>query len=47
MGFPTLAAEGSLFFSADADAPWSAQTRWLQIRDSEGNQVLLESLKEG
>lgn len=29
------------------DAPWGAPTRWLMIRDSEGNQVLLESLKEG
>ena len=29
------------------DAPWQPGVRWLMIRDSEGNLVLLESLKEG
>lgn len=29
------------------DAPWAQGVRWLMIRDSEGNLVLLESMKEG
>ncbi len=28
------------------DAPWGAPTRWLMIKDSEGNLVLLESMKD-
>jgi catechol 2,3-dioxygenase-like lactoylglutathione lyase family enzyme len=28
------------------DAPWNAASRWLMIRDSEDNKILIESAKE-
>ena len=37
--------EGVEITGGPDDAPWSPGTRWLMIRDSEGNLVLLESEK--
>lgn len=42
----TLITAGVTVQSGPDDAPWGAPTRWLLIRDSEGNLVFLESLKE-
>lgn len=42
-----LNANGVEITGGPDDAPWQAGVRWLMIRDSEGNLVLLESLKEG
>lgn len=42
-----LRAAGVTITDGPADAPWAAPVRYLMIRDSENNLVLLESLKEG
>ena len=42
-----LAAAGAEITGGPDDAPWAAGVRWLMIRDSEANTVLLESRKEG
>ena len=43
-----LGSAGVTIIGGPADAPWAADgVRWLQITDSEGNTVLLESMKEG
>lgn len=42
-----LRAAGVTITDGPADAPWAAPVRYLLIRDSENNLVLLESLKEG
>lgn len=42
-----LRAAGTVIEGGPDDAPWARNVRWLMIRDSEGNLVLLESLKEG
>lgn len=42
-----LQAAGVEVASGPDDAPWASGVRWLMIRDSEGNLVLLESFKEG
>lgn len=41
-----LCAAGVEIKGGPADAPWARGVRWLTIRDSEGNLVLLESFKE-
>ncbi len=43
----TLAENGVEIAGGPDDAPWQPGVRWLMIRDTEGNQVLLESMKEG
>jgi len=43
----TLTENGVEISGGPDDAPWQPGVRWLMIRDSEGNQVLLESMKEG
>ncbi len=40
-----LAALGVTITGGPDDAPWAPGVRWLMITDSEGNAVLLESLK--
>jgi catechol 2,3-dioxygenase-like lactoylglutathione lyase family enzyme len=40
-------AAGVEIVDGPADAPWVAGVRYLIIRDSEGNSVLMESLKGG
>lgn len=40
-----LKAAGVTITDGPADAPWQPGVRWLMIRDSEDNLVLLESLK--
>jgi catechol 2,3-dioxygenase-like lactoylglutathione lyase family enzyme len=42
-----LAGTGVEIAGGPADAPWAAGVRWMTIKDSEGNLVLLESLREG
>jgi catechol 2,3-dioxygenase-like lactoylglutathione lyase family enzyme len=42
-----LKAAGVAIEQGPGDAPWAAGVRWLLIRDSEGNRVLLESMKGG
>ncbi|MGL4311172.1 MAG: VOC family protein [Paracoccaceae bacterium] len=42
-----LRAAGVAITDGPSDAPWAAPVRYLMIRDSENNLVLLESLKEG
>ncbi len=39
-----LAARGVTITGGPADAPWASGVRWLMLRDSEGNLVLLESI---
>lgn len=41
-----LRAAGVEIAGGPADAPWARGVRWLTIRDSEGNLLLLESFKE-
>ena len=41
-----LKSAGVEIVSGPDDAPWAAGVRWLMIRDSEDNMVLLESFKE-
>lgn len=41
-----LSAADVIITNGPDDAPWAPGTRWLMIRDSEGNLVLLESFKE-
>lgn len=41
-----LAAKGVEIIGGPDDAPWQPGVRWLMIRDSEENMVLLESMKE-
>ncbi len=42
----SLADNGVEITGGPDDAPWQPGVRWLMIRDSEGNLVLLESMKE-
>ena len=42
-----LRTAGVEISSGPDDAPWQPGVRWLMIKDSEGNLVLLESFKEG
>lgn len=41
-----LGAAGVTILSGPDDAPWAGGVRWLMIRDSEDNMILMESLKE-
>jgi len=40
-----LKAAGVSILNGPGDAPWAPGVRWLQIRDSEGNMILIESMK--
>ena len=42
-----LKAAGVSILNGPGDAPWAPGVRWLQIRDSEGNMILMESMKGG
>jgi catechol 2,3-dioxygenase-like lactoylglutathione lyase family enzyme len=41
---PALAEAGADIVAGPDAAPWAAGVRWLMIKDSEGNLVLLESM---
>ncbi|UPH70350.1 hypothetical protein LGT41_0011150 [Abyssibius alkaniclasticus] len=38
---------GKLGFKRHTDAPWKPGVRWAMLRDSEGDLILLESMKAG
>ncbi len=42
-----LAAAGVKIVCQPDDAPWAAGVRWMMIKDTEGNSILLESFREG
>lgn len=41
-----LKTKGVAIHSGPADAPWDPGTRWAMIHDSEGNLVLIQTVKE-
>ena len=42
-----LKAAGGDVFDGPADAPWSPGTRYLMLRDTEGNVIFMDSVAEG
>ncbi len=42
-----LAGAGVEITNGPDDAPWAEGVRWLMVRDTENNLILLESFKEG
>jgi predicted enzyme related to lactoylglutathione lyase len=42
----TLAARGVAIKSPPAEAPWEPGTRWAYIADSEGNLVLIQTIRQ-